>query len=126
MKSHGARLEQFSFPEATLLRRQHVKLKSNGVMLGFSKILIFHLKYVQIISKCKYFIGNMCKCVPADPTCQFLIGNMCNYVPADPKYKYSIKNMCNWLGGHVKLCSRLGRPCVLHKKHKYLKRNTMK
>ena len=63
----------------------------------------------------QYFIWNMCKCVPADPKCKYFIWNMCKCVPADPKCQYSIWNMCKWFGGHGKLCSRLGRQCVLHK-----------
>ena len=86
-----------------------------GFMFGYSKILIFHLKYVQILSKCKYFIGNMCKCVPADPKCQYVIQNICKCVPADPKCQYSIWNMCKLLNGYGKLCSRIWRHCVLHK-----------
>ena len=54
--------------------------------------------------------------VMADPTCQYSICNMCKCVPADQQCQYSIGNMCKWLGGHGKLCSRLKRQCVLHKK----------
>ena len=89
--------------------------KAAGGMLGYFKILIFHLKYMQILSTCNYFFWNICKFVPADPTLQYFIENMSKCVPVDPACQYSIRNMCNLFCGHWKLCFRLGRQCVLHK-----------